>query len=197
MGWSKGYKGDYDDWASVAGDSAYSSAEGWQRIKNLETLDPYIPTSHKDLVDIQWSEHGTSGPVKVGFGKTMLPGVKSFVEAATEIGQPLNKDHNSGSPVSILIGSSWRAIADLCGKIGISLSNQAVYKGVRFSSASGFLNYPGSMGPGVSKPRNLDVKVESRVDKIIFGDDQTAKGVKLQNGNECMNHHSICCNLIR
>lgn len=35
MAWIKGYKGDFDEWAEIAGDMNYSSNEGWERIKRV------------------------------------------------------------------------------------------------------------------------------------------------------------------
>lgn len=35
MAWVKGYKGDYDEWAQIANDSAFSGTEGWERIKRV------------------------------------------------------------------------------------------------------------------------------------------------------------------
>lgn len=35
MAWIKGYKGDFDEWAQKAGDSAYGGNEGWERIKRV------------------------------------------------------------------------------------------------------------------------------------------------------------------
>jgi len=35
MAWVKGYKGDYDEWAQVVDDPAFSGTEGWERIKRV------------------------------------------------------------------------------------------------------------------------------------------------------------------
>lgn len=103
MGWSKGYRRDYDAWADAVGDKAYGGEEGWERIKSLETFDSDIPVSHKGLVNIKKGTHGGKGPIMNGYGKIMLPGVEAFIEASEQAGMKLNRDHNSGDPVS----SSW------------------------------------------------------------------------------------------
>lgn len=38
MAWIKGYKGDFDEWAQQAGDTAYGSNEGWERIKRVGAI---------------------------------------------------------------------------------------------------------------------------------------------------------------
>ena len=76
-------------------------------------------------------------------------------------------------------------------KLGTSLSQQTVYKGFRMSSAASVLNKEGDIGPGLIRLPNLEVRTESRVNKILFDDDRVAKGVVLQGGQRCAPTHTF------
>jgi choline dehydrogenase-like flavoprotein len=38
MAWIKGYRGDFQAWADLVGDQAYSADEGWRRIQKVSRL---------------------------------------------------------------------------------------------------------------------------------------------------------------
>lgn len=60
----------------------------------------------------------------------------------------------------------------------------AIHKGARVSSATQLLNEEGDIGSGLRRPKNLEVRVETRVEKILF-DRKTAIGVQVEGGRKC------------
>lgn len=60
----------------------------------------------------------------------------------------------------------------------------AIYKGARVSSATQLLNDENDIGAGLRRPKNLEVRVETRVEKILF-DRKTAVGVQVEGGRKC------------
>lgn len=60
----------------------------------------------------------------------------------------------------------------------------AIHKGARVSSATQLLNDEGDIGSGLRRPKNLEVRVETRVEKILF-DRKTAIGVQVEGGRKC------------
>lgn len=52
------------------------------------------------------------------------------------------------------------------------------------SSATQLLNEGSDIGSGLRRPKNLEVRVETRVEKILF-DRKTAVGVQVEGGRKC------------
>lgn len=71
----------------------------------------------------------------------------------------------------------------------------AIYKGARVSSATQCLNSRGDLGAGLRKQPNLDIKVDTRVERIIF-DGLKAVGVQVAGGRICI-HSSLCNTLFK
>ncbi|KAG0136709.1 hypothetical protein HOY82DRAFT_667459 [Tuber indicum] len=164
MAWVKGYKGDYDEWAQIANDSAFSGAEGWERIKRLENFDPSgLPASYSRYAAPDLSNHGNSGPIHNGLPKNPIPGLTTFIDGCVEAGVPKSLDINSGK------------------NIGVGIAQMAIYKGARASSATQCLNSKGDLGAGLRKSPNLDIMVNTRVEKVIF-DGLKAVGVQVVGG---------------
>ena len=69
----------------------------------------------------------------------------------------------------------------------------SIYKGARSSSATQCLNIRGDIGAGLRKQPNLEIKVDTRVEKIIF-DGLKAVGVQVAGGRICI-HSSLCSSL--
>ncbi|KAG0643830.1 hypothetical protein HOY80DRAFT_997404 [Tuber brumale] len=165
MAWVKGYKGDYDEWAQIANDSAFSGAEGWERIKRLENFDASgLPASYSRYAAPDLSDHGSSGPIHNSLPKNPIPGIATFIDGCVEAGIPKSLDLNSGK------------------NIGASIAQMAIYKGSRASSATQCLNSEGDLGAGLRKQPNLDIKVDTRVEKVIF-DGLKAVGVQVVGGH--------------
>ncbi|KAL7269933.1 hypothetical protein RUND412_007371 [Rhizina undulata] len=164
MAWLKGYKGDFDEWAQRVDDASYSSEEGWERIKKLESFDPTgLPNVYSEYAQPEMTDHGTTGPIHNSLPKSPIPGMGTFVEACEEAGIPRNLDVNKGEP------------------LGGGLVQMAIWKGARVSSATQLLNEDGDIGAGLIRPRNLEVRVETKVNKILF-DGKRAIGVELASG---------------
>ncbi|CUS14674.1 unnamed protein product [Tuber aestivum] len=164
MAWVKGYKGDYDEWAGVANDSAFGGEEGWERIKRLENFDATgLPVSYSRYAAPDLSNHGNSGPIHNGLPKNPIPGLASFIDGCVEAGVPKSLDTNSGKI------------------IGAGIAQMSIYKGARASSATQCLNSRGDLGAGLRKQPNLEIKVDTRVEKVIF-DGLKAVGVQIVGG---------------
>ena len=120
-----GAKGDYDEWARVVDDDAFSWERIQGRLKRLETFHTETPAGvdAAKYIAPRATDHGSSGPLHVGFAgeweKDLLPVLDSFEQA----GYPLNPDHNSGNPIgaSVLISSAHHGLrstaADLLPKL--------------------------------------------------------------------------------
>ncbi|KAF8250360.1 alcohol oxidase [Wilcoxina mikolae CBS 423.85] len=166
MAWVKGYLGDFQSWAEIAGDSAYGADEGWERIKRLENFDPNGPPEVFDeFVKPDLNNHGRKGVIHNSSGKRVVPGLKAFIEACEAVGIARTLDVNSGHP------------------IGVGVAQHSVWKGARSSAATQLLNTPGDIGAGIKRRENLVVKVESKVVRILF-DGKTAVGVELKSGEK-------------
>ncbi|RPB09512.1 alcohol oxidase [Morchella conica CCBAS932] len=166
MAWIKGYKGDFDEWAEIVGDQNYGSNEGWERIKRLESFDPKgLPKAYEKYASPDMSSHGTMGPIHNTLPTNPLPGMGSFIDGCVEAGIPRALDTNCGQ------------------NIGAGLVNMAIYKGARVSSATQCLNEEGDIGTGLIRPRNLEVRTDTKVEKILF-DHKTAIGVQVEGGRK-------------
>ncbi|KAJ5629889.1 glucose-methanol-choline oxidoreductase [Penicillium herquei] len=101
MALARGPAADYDDWARMVGDDGWSWRKILPLLKELEDFDPKLPAYLQHLAAPKTRDHGTSGPLKIGFGDEMVPGIETFVEACLENGIPLCPDINSGNPVGV------------------------------------------------------------------------------------------------
>jgi len=71
----------------------------------------------------------------------------------------------------------------------------SIYKGARSSSATQCLNSRGDLGAGLPKQPNLEIKVDTRVEKIIF-DGLKVAGVQVAGGRICI-HSSLHSTLFK
>lgn len=107
-----GARDDYDEWARRVDDDAFSWARMQARYKQLENFHGTPPPGMEKYAAPDMANHGTSGPLRVGYTKeweTELPGLMDAYEQA---GFPLNPDVNSGNPLgmSALISSSANGV---------------------------------------------------------------------------------------
>lgn len=107
-----GARDDYDEWARRVDDDAFSWTRMQARYKELETFQGTPPPGMEKYAAPDMANHGTSGPLRVGYTKeweTELPGLLDTYEQA---GFPLNLDVNSGNPLgmSALISSSANGV---------------------------------------------------------------------------------------
>ncbi|KAJ5496519.1 glucose-methanol-choline oxidoreductase [Penicillium fimorum] len=101
MALARGPAADYDAWARLVGEDGWKWENILPLMNELEDFDPKLPESMQGFAAPQPSNHGTSGPLKIGFGDQMVPGIETFVKACVETGIPLCPDINSGSPVGV------------------------------------------------------------------------------------------------
>ncbi|ORY71500.1 uncharacterized protein BCR38DRAFT_11301 [Pseudomassariella vexata] len=104
---------DYEEWARFVGDDTFQWKKMHQRFKDLETFHGGLPEGvDKKYAAPKLSDHGTSGPIHVGYAAEWEDDVLPLLDLFQEAGFPLNPDHNSGDPLgmSVLINSAHRGI---------------------------------------------------------------------------------------
>ncbi|RVX66396.1 hypothetical protein B0A52_09626 [Exophiala mesophila] len=160
MALARGPAADYDEWARLTGDGQWSWKNILPTMKQLEAFRPERPKGFEEYASPDMSNHGSSGPLKVGFGDEMSPGVETFFKACREIGIPVCPDNNSGNPVGV----------------GLAQFNNG--GGIRWYAANGYL----STKARDAMPR-LTILTNTSTDKIVF---EGAKAV----GVTAFDHHS-------
>ncbi|KAK4941999.1 hypothetical protein LTR10_018180 [Elasticomyces elasticus] len=155
MALARGPASDYDEWADLTEDDQWTWENTLPLMKELEDFRPSRPSGFEHYAEPDPSCHGQDGPLKVGFGDVMSPGVELFCRACKEVGIPLCLDNNAGNP------------------IGVGLAQFNTRDGIRSYSANAFLS-----DETRQKLPNLTVLTNTCVDQIVF-EEQRAKGVKL------------------
>ncbi|KAI1503591.1 hypothetical protein F5X99DRAFT_374886 [Biscogniauxia marginata] len=139
--YSYGARDDYDEWARIVGDDAFRWEAIQTRFKNLETFHREIPPSiDKKYAAPMESDHGSSGPLHIGFAAEWESDLPPLLDIFEKSGFPINPDHNSGDP------------------IGISVLINSAVKGLR-STAKDLIT---------PKPENLTVVTNSPVQRVIL-----------------------------
>jgi choline dehydrogenase-like flavoprotein len=151
-----GAKGDYDEWADTVGDATFSWDNMQRRLKALETFHPEVPKGAQRYVGARNADHGTSGPVHVGYAQQWEKDITPLIDVFEQVGHSLNLDHNSGNP------------------IGISVMVNTAHKGQRSTAANAL----------ASAPENLTILTESPVQRLII-ENKKVLGVE-SNGAQCM-----------
>lgn len=155
MALARGPAADYDEWARLVGDNSWKWDNILPLMKELEDFKPQRPKGFEDYAAPRERDHGIGGPLKVGFGDEMTPGVKQFFQACQEAGIPVCLDNNSGNPV------------------GVGLAQFNTRGGIRSYAANAFLD------EGMrSQFSNITVLTETSTDLIEF-EGTRAVGVKL------------------
>eukprot|EP01023_Acetabularia_acetabulum_P068274 TRINITY_DN963_c0_g1_i1.p1 TRINITY_DN963_c0_g1~~TRINITY_DN963_c0_g1_i1.p1 ORF type:complete len:542 (+),score=78.96 TRINITY_DN963_c0_g1_i1:101-1726(+) len=139
----RGNKEDYDTWAQLG-------CKGW----SYQEVLPYFKKAEKQTGQNIKEEnyHGFEGPLIVEDRPTTNKLSQVFVQAATEVGYPLNNDFNASS------------------QTGFGMFQSTTSKGTRCSTAIGYLN------PAL-KRSNLTTINNALVSKITI-ENQVAKGVE-------------------
>ncbi|KAJ5951944.1 glucose-methanol-choline oxidoreductase [Penicillium vulpinum] len=143
MALARGPAADYDDWATIVGDDGWKWKNILPLMKELEDFDPKLPEDMQRFAAPRPSNHGTSGPLKIGFGDQMVPGIETFVKACVETGIPLCPDINSGNPV------------------GVGLAQFNVQDGERSYAANAFLSQTTR-----ASLKNLTIMTETECDRL-------------------------------
>ena len=140
----RGQAADYDRWAALGN-------SGW----SFEEVLPYFKKS-EDQERGADEYHGVGGPLKVSDLRLRRPIADFFIEAATQVGIPLNADYNGAR------------------QEGVGYFQQTAHKGFRWSTAKGFLR------PARKRP-NLTVITHAHTRRVLFEDDR-AVGVEYLRG---------------
>ena len=144
----RGQHEDYDEWARLIGNTgAWSYGDVLPYFKRMES-NPLGPSEY----------HGADGPLRVSDVPTPHPLVRTFVEAAQEIGIPFNADVNGAT------------------QEGAGPNQGTVRFGRRNSTARAYLR-------PVMGRSNLRVETEARVDRVVF-EDGRARTVLYSRGGE-------------
>ncbi|KAI1075857.1 hypothetical protein F5B20DRAFT_367830 [Whalleya microplaca] len=163
--YSIGASDDYDEWARIVGDDAFKWEHVQRRFKELETFNGEIPAGiNKKYAAPKASDHGTSGPLKVGYAAEWEDDLPPVLDLFEKAGFPLNPDHNSGNP------------------IGMSVLVNSAHKGVR-STACDLL---------LPTPENLTILTETPVQRIVL-DGKKAVGVEAKGKQYLASKEVILC----
>ena len=161
--YTRGARGDYDFWAELVGDDAWSWNEVLKHFKSLENLHFHDDPSN-DYVRPSVDKHGYDGPVDISIPskKEWLRGMDVVIDAAKDFGYSFNPDNNSGDP------------------LGMSICYTTSYNGKRTTSATAYLQNP---------PSNLTMMTHTVVTGLVLGGDSASNtlevtGVRLRNGRE-------------
>ena len=142
----RGQRSDYDHWAELGN-------EGW----SFDEVLPYFIKSEGNQ-DIQNEWHGSEGPLKVSHLRSDNPFQQHYLDAAREVGYPLNDDFNGPE------------------QEGIGLYQVTEDKGERCSSFRAYVQ------PHMGQRTNLRVETGARTRRILF-EGKRAVGVEYsQNG---------------
>lgn len=142
----RGQRQDYDRWADLGN-------KGW-------TYDEVLPYFRKSEDQQRGANqfHGVGGPQKVSDLRLNRPIADHFVKAAQEIGIPFNDDPNGAE------------------QEGVSYFQQTAHKGLRWSTARGFLK------PARRRP-NLKIETRAQTTRVLF-DGRRAVGIEFMQGGE-------------
>ncbi|KAM0296179.1 hypothetical protein HYE67_008122 [Fusarium culmorum] len=139
--YSVGARDDYEEWARIVGDDAYSWDKIQKRYKSLENFHGALPEGiDKKYAAPKSEDHGSQGKLHVGYASEWEKDLPPVLDLFEDAGFPLNPDHNSGNPLgmSVLINSS--------------------HKGRR-STANDLLE---------PRPENLTVLTDSSVQRVVL-----------------------------
>ncbi|KAI1415567.1 GMC oxidoreductase [Hypoxylon sp. FL1857] len=112
-GFTVGARDDYDEWARIVGDDTFRWEKMQARFKNLESFDISTPANiDKKYASPRAVDHGTSGPLKLGYAAEWEEDFPDILDNFEEAGFPLNPDHNSGNPLgmAVLINSCYKGL---------------------------------------------------------------------------------------
>ncbi|KAG9789513.1 Dehydrogenase [Exophiala dermatitidis] len=168
MMYVRGSDQDYDDWAELANDPAWSSAKLKEYMRKHQTLEPIDErVTDRTCMPFVGDNHGTSGPVRTSFNDFRLPLEDDIVKAADQATgfdkKPI--DPWSGDHIGFYntLGTVVRTGAD---------------KGKRSYAARGYFQ------ANQHRP-NLKVITESLVSRVILDENKTATGVEfIHNGHK-------------
>ena len=118
--YSVGARDDYEEWARIAGDKGFAWEDIQRRFKALETFHGDVPDGvDSKYVDPKKADHGSEGPLHVGFAKEWERDLTELLDVFEQAGFPLNQDHNSGNPIgmSVMINSAHKGLRSTAGDL--------------------------------------------------------------------------------
>ena len=160
----RGSDKDYDDWAELADDPSWSSANMKQYMRKHQTLEPMDErVTDRTCMPFVGENHGTSGPVRTSFNDFRLPIEDDVVKAADQATGFTKKPLDPWSGDHIGFYNTLGAVA-----------RTGPDKGKRSYAARGYFE------PNAHRP-NLRVITESLVCRVLLDDAKTtATGVEFQ-----------------
>jgi len=144
----RGQHEDYDRWAELGN-------AGW----SFKDVLPYFKKS-EDQERGANAYHGVGGPLKVSDLRLRRPIADHFIQAATEIGIPLNEDYNGAT------------------QEGVGYFQQTAHRGFRCSTAKAFLK------PARQRP-NLRVETQAQTTRILMEGRQAVGIEYIKDGKKC------------
>ena len=141
----RGNRYDYDNWAALG-------CDGW----SYDDVLPYFKRAEHNVRGDD-AYHGASGPLWVSDQSAVNPGSHAFVEAATQLQLPHNRDFNGAK------------------QEGFGLYQVTQKDGERWSASRGYVE-------PLRKSRNLDVRIGVTVQKVEI-DDGRVTGVTYSAGD--------------
>ncbi|KAL5337192.1 hypothetical protein BJX70DRAFT_409336 [Aspergillus crustosus] len=141
-----GARDDYEYWSELVGDDTFNWANIQKRLKEIENFDSAVKNPlHRHFAQPKPEDHGSSGPLKLGFAGEWEQDLPGAMEAWKEAGLPWNPDHNSGDP------------------LGVALGVNSMHNGVR-STARDVLD------DAVGKGGSLEILAGKVVKRVVFDD---------------------------
>ncbi|KAI6024826.1 hypothetical protein BKA83DRAFT_4252589 [Pisolithus microcarpus] len=136
-----GAPSDFDEFAELVGDNSWR----WENFRHyFLKFENYFPSPQFPNVNV--SQHGSSGPVSIGYSPYTWKGSEMFINACVNAGIPFSPDFNTSN-----------------GTIGVNKVMTYIDRhGVRVSTEAAYLT------PTVLARPNLKVVTEARVTKILF-----------------------------
>ncbi|KIW85204.1 hypothetical protein Z517_00594 [Fonsecaea pedrosoi CBS 271.37] len=160
MMYVRGSDQDYDDWAELANDPSWSSAQMKQYMRKHQTLEPVDERiTDRSTMPFVGENHGTSGPVRTSFNDFRLPIEDDVIKAA---------DHVTGFDKKPLDPWSGDHIG-FFNTLG-AVARTGPNKGMRSYAARGYFQ------PNEHRP-NLKVVTEALVARVIL-ENKRATGVE-------------------
>lgn len=145
MVYIRGHRSDYDHWAALGN-------TGWA----YDDVLPYFKKSENNEVFCnEW--HGQGGPLNVANLRTDNPVHQMYLEAARQVGYPINDDFNGAE------------------QEGVGIYQVTQKNGERWSAARAFIH------PYMNQRTNLSVELQAQARRILF-EGKRAVGVEFEQG---------------
>ncbi|WP_139853003.1 GMC family oxidoreductase [Acinetobacter pullicarnis] len=146
MIYTRGHQQDYNDWAALGN-------TGWSY---QDVLPYFIKSERNHHINNEW--HGQEGPLHVSNLQSDNPFQQYFIDAAKQVGYPINPDFNAAE------------------QEGVGIYQTTQVNGERCSAFRAYLK------PHLTRP-NLKIESKAHVQRIIF-EGKKAIGVEYKKGNQ-------------